>query len=269
MRRKILSGANVTSTTTQNNKTRKESTMKTKILCLFLSALFIFTLAACGDTPAETTPADTTPSGTEKSGEFVVTGEKYAYKNKDVLLLNVDNQTDKDYDVTAVVDYFDADGNKLRSQKKTFTGWASGYQNYFLFQPNIEFYSYTYTVDLKECLSQCYAKDITATFVGLSESLSVVDELALKKDFTEYAHIFARFKLESKNTDILKVSGQWIVFDKNGDIYSIDNYKGSILGENYTAQALYYELTTEKLVWPDQLTSDVTAIFVVASIQIP
>ena len=236
--------------------------MKTKILCLFLSILFVLALTACGDTPA-----DTTPSGTEKSGEFVVTGEKYAYKNKDVLLLNVENQTDKDYNVTAVVHYFDAEGNEIKSQKQTFTGWVSGYQNYFLFQPNIEFYSYTYTVDLKECLSQCYAKDITATFVGLSESLSVVDELALKKDFTEYAHIFARFKLESKNTDILKVSGQWIVFDKNGDIYSIDGYKGSILGENYTAQALYYELTTEKLVWPEKLTKDVKAIFVVTSVK--
>ena len=74
----------------------------------FLLFAILLTFGGCGDTLADTTPTDTTPA--EKSGEFVVTGEKYVYKNKDVLLLNIENQTDKNYDVTAVVHYFDAEG---------------------------------------------------------------------------------------------------------------------------------------------------------------
>ena len=192
--------------------------MKTKILCLFLSILFVLAITACGDTPADTTPADTTPSGTEKSGEFVVTGEKYAYKNKDVLLLNVENQTDKDYDVTAVVHYFDAVGNEIKTQKQTFAGWASGYQNNFFFQPNITFETFTYDLDLKEVGGEeCYSKYITTSFAGLEELMGNPIELINKGDYTDYPIIHSKCKVTNRSESVLNVSGRYIVIDKNNN----------------------------------------------------
>ena len=248
-----------------------------KLFATLLAVLMLASaLAACGDTPTETTPSDsppaqTTPSGTEKTGEVVVTGEKYAYKNKDVLLLKVQNQTDNDYDITVIVHYFDAEGTEIKSQKQTFTGLASGYQNYFLFQPNSTFDAYTHTMELEEIDSEeCYAEQITATFVELREFLSVRRELVQKGDFTKYSTIGANIKLQSNSANPLRVSGFLVLIDKNGCVYSIKAI-GQPMDpheEKYSMLELYYGKTQEKLVWPDELTDDVTAIFVVTSVKI-
>ena len=239
-----------------------------KIFIILLAVLMLAaTLAACGDTTA-----DTTPSGTEKPGEFVVTGEKYVYKNKDVLLLKVDNQTDKNYDVTAVVHYFDAEGNKIKSQKKIFAGWASGYQNYFLFQSNIKFETFTYDLELKEVeAEECYAKYITTEFCGLREFLAGIAELIMKGDFTRYSTISSEIKVENKATSTLAAFGYYAVIDKNGNMYSIEDFGDHYYlphTEAFEQQCVYQEKTTEKLVWPDELTGDVTVIFTVTSVKL-
>lgn len=241
-------------------------------------------LTACGDTSTDTTEdttkdtdkdttkdtdKDTTKNGTEKSGEFVVTGEKHTYKNKDVLLLNVENQTNKDYDVTAVVHYFDAEGNEIKSQKQTFTGWAAGYQNYFLFQPNIAFDTFTYTLELKEFDGECHAKYIIATLSDVRETKSTLTELTQKGDYTTWPVISAQFRVENKSENRLIISGFYVVFDKNGDIYHIFKFnKDSISsqGESYSSVYLFYDLTTEKLVWPEELIGDVSGVYVITRV---
>ena len=246
--------------------------MKKTFIILLAVLMLAAAITACSDIPADTTPADTTPSGMEKSGEFVVTGEKYVYKNKDVLLLKVDNQTDKNYDVTAVVHYFDAEGNEIKTQKQTFAGWASGYQNNFFFQPNITFETFTYDLDLKEVGGEeCYSKYITTSFAGLEEWMGNPIELINKGDYTDYPIICAKCKVINKSESVLSVSGRYLVIDKNNNIYSIEDFGAKYFPyiEDFQYHELYWEKTTEKLVWPEELTKDVTAIFVVTSVKIP
>jgi len=249
--------------------------MKTKILCLLLSILFVLALTACGDTPVvttppESTPVQTTPSRTENAGEFVVSGEKYAYKDKDVLLLNVENQTDKNYDVTAVVHYFDAEGYEIKTQKQTFVGWAAGYQNYFLFQPDITFETFTYDLDLKEVGGEtCYSKYIVTEFAGLREIMGYPRELVMKGDYTQCPMLFTQYKVENKSTSELIASGRYVLIDKNGGIYTIIAFGQKYMPqtEDHHNDELYWTKTTEKLVWPEELTKDVKAIFVVTSVK--
>ena len=154
-------------------------TIKKRMLAFVVLVLLSF--SSCDSSYLESIPDSTTPVDSGIVGntqEVVVSGEKYTYNNEDILLLCVENQTNKNYDVTIIVHYFDAAGIEIKSQKQTFTGLASGYQNYFLFQPNSTFDAYTHTMELEEIDSEeCYAEQITATFVELREFLSVRREL--------------------------------------------------------------------------------------------
>ena len=234
--------------------------------------LFAVLLAfvGCGDTIADTTPADTTPADTtpadtppdsaHQSKEFVVSGEKHTYKNKDVLLLNVKNQTDKDYDVTAVVHYFDAEGNEVKSQKQTFAGWASGYQNYFLFQPDITFDTFAYTLELEEFKGEeCYTKDVTATFEGLREDFARP---------VKYPLIYADFRVENRSGKALFIAGKRIVFDKYGNIYYMNEFSESLVSgyENFNRLKVYSDETAEELIWPDELTGDVSGVYIITRV---
>ena len=229
------------------------------LLLLLFAVLLAF--VGCGETPS-----DTTLTGTERSGEFVVTGEKYAYRNKDVLLLYVENQTEKNYDVTAVVHYFDAEGNEIKSQKKTFDGWASGYQNYFLFQPNVTFETFTYGVELEEVDGEeCNAQYILATFNGLEKINKPVRERYKEGDYTNYPTIAASFKVKNRSESVLYFSGLRVVFDNESNVYIIDSAPQSIApkGDNYQDVRLYYDLTPEDFAWPEKLVGDIKGVYVI------
>ena len=231
------------------------------LVFMLFAVLLVF--VGCGETPS-----DTTLTGTEKSGEFVVSGEKYTYKNKDVLLLNVENQTEKNYDVTAVVHYFDAEGNEIKSQKQTFDGWASGYQNYFLFQPSIIFETFTYDLELEEIEEEeCYSKYIAATFAGLKEKKAYVTELIQQDDYTKWSIINADFKWENKSINSLNISVTYIVIDANKNIYHISKKTLAIPSmESYKSIDLYYDLSSEKLVWPEELKGEVCGLCAITKI---
>ena len=243
--------------------------MKTKILCLFLSILFLLTLTACGDTPEATTSNYyRIPGETKEEQGFTITSKKYTYKKRDYLLLDMENQTDKNYTVTVTVRYYNAEGKELRNQKQVFTGWAAGWQNYFLFQSNITFDSYTYTVELKDYAGECYMQDYIA-LSSIKVKKTRATPLLAQKDYTKYPVISAEIETEVKGSQPLTISGRYVIFDKNGEIYLIDTAGSHFRnpGKDYTSITLYYDIEAEELVLPEELDGEINAIFVVSSIK--
>lgn len=102
------------------------------------------------------TPEDASgePSGdTSKaplSGEFVVSEKKYDYNDANLELLYVENQTDRNYDITIHGVYLDENGETIEEETQTFEGFASGWSNHFIFYPRKAFDSFKYTVDMVE-----------------------------------------------------------------------------------------------------------------------
>ena len=256
--------------------------MKTKILCLFLSILFVLTLAACGDTPADTTPSgsDSTPGSnipasnyyritgdTKMEQGFQLTGKKYTYKNKDCLLVDVENQTDKNYTVSLRVHYFDEEGNEIKSQKQVFTGWAAGYQKYFFFQPSINFAAYTYTLELTEYTGECYAQEYIA---------AVSSHIKEYKDYNsdhpvEYRALGIRVESKNISTQALVIKGYFIILDKNGDIHFISSsgsHTQQPISEDWTTCTLPYSVPySEKLVWPEELKGEIYSVACITSVE--
>ena len=255
--------------------------MRKLLIFIFITLLLVLPLTACGDTPADTTPSgsDPTPGNnipasnyyritddTKTEQGFRLTGKKYTYKNKDCLLVDVENQTDKNYTVSLRVHYFDAEGKEIKSQKQVFSGWSAGYQKYFFFQPSINFAAYTYTLELTEYTGECYAQEYIA---------AVSSHIKEYKDYNsdhsvEYRALGVRVESKNISTQALVIKGYFIILDKNGDIHFISSSRSLTKqpsSEEWTTCTLPYSVPySEKLVWPEELKGDVNAIFVVTSV---
>ena len=123
--------------------------MKKCISLILVLILLLSMLAGCGQGQTEVTGSTEDPfkapdKETAVSG-FAVKEKKYTYQGNDVMILSVENQTDKDYSITLTGEFYDAAGQKLKTESKQFEGFAAAYQNYFVFQPEISFDSFKWS----------------------------------------------------------------------------------------------------------------------------
>lgn len=88
------------------------------------------------------------------SGGFVVSEKKYDYKDGNIELLYVENETDRHYDITIHGAYLDENGETIKEETQTFAGFASGRSNNFIFYPRMAFDSFTYTVEAEEATGE-------------------------------------------------------------------------------------------------------------------
>lgn len=93
----------------------------------------------------------------EVTGGFTVRDRKYTFEENDLVVLNVENGTNRNYSIKLHGKYLDENGNVLKEETQTFEGFAAGWKNYFLFRPEIKFDSFTYTLETKEFTGECVA----------------------------------------------------------------------------------------------------------------
>lgn len=207
------------------------------------------------------------------AGGFLVMDKKYTYKGKNVVILNVENQTEKNYTVTINGKYLDKNGNVLKTETQTSNQYSANYQGYFLFDPDISFDEFTYTFETKQSSGPFYAKDIVYVFKGLSEWKVVNHELLAQGDRTKYPHICAEINMAYKGTTQLFVRSTWIFVNEKGQIVGLGNVNESILSdpkptfEGASHLPLYYT-KEDTLVWPDEFKGEITAILIIRDIEL-
>ena len=254
--------------------------MRRLLILIVATLLIILSLAACGTTPDDTTPSNgtipnegnSTPASnyyritgeTTTDQGFKITGKKYTYKNRDCLIVDVENQTDKNYTVSLRVHYLDAEGNEIKSQRQVFTGWAAGYQKYFFFQPNTNFSGCTYTLELEESTDECYAENYIAV-----SSINIKEFMGKDRNRVEYRAIGVYLDSENLSSEALTVNGYYIILDKHGEIRLITTPFAHLKnpGKDTALYPLHSVPLSEELVWPDELTGDVNAIAVITSVK--
>lgn len=101
-----------------------------------------------GTSGEESASGDT--SNAPVSGEFVVSEKRYSYEGTDLMVLFVENQTDRHYNVTINGTYFDENGETLKTESQTFEGFAAKWQNYFIFRPEMDFERFEYSLEVEE-----------------------------------------------------------------------------------------------------------------------
>lgn len=203
-----------------------------------------------------------------ENGSFIVKDKKYTYKGKDLVILNVENQTSKNYTVTITGYYYDGNGKELKSETHSFKGFASGYTNYFLFAPDLNFENFKYTLNAVEYDGKCFAENITSSFSELREQRWPIAQIT-GDHFTEYPMITAHLRHHNGNDKEVSISALTVVFDKHGNIFHIEAEGIISVSPNEYASStstIYYELTEDEMTWPDELNGDVKALTIICDI---
>lgn len=205
--------------------------MKNKrlILCLLTVALCIVSLYGCSS--AKELAAEEYTIRFEKTSEFAPSGEenvsggiavrerKYSYRETNLMILQVENTTDRAYSVTVSGTFFDESGNALGTASKTFEEFAAGHQRYFLFRPGFAFERFEYEVETTKHSGDCPAALLTAEFVGLRQGYAPSYETTSLKTVPT---ILGGMTVRNDSKVSLDIGIQYlIVFDENGEIFSI------------------------------------------------
>ena len=155
-------------------KIRKESIMR-RFLSIILALVALLSLVACEPTasstpdssmepsqsasptasvkptesakPVETpTPQITPDKVTDVDGVFNVSQKKYTFKGNNVMLLNVENTSDKAYSIEITASYKSAGGKIIKSELISFEGFAPNWSNYFVLNPEISFDEFEFDI---------------------------------------------------------------------------------------------------------------------------
>lgn len=217
----------------------------------------------------ESTTSESMVSGEENiplSGEFVVKDKKYTFEGNDLVIVSVENKTNKNYSVTITGTYLGKDGNVLKTETQTFDQYSAGYNGYFMFKPDLQFDKFTYEFKTKESEGPFYAKDIVFNFKGLSDELSIIDEQLAQNDYTKYPSIAATFAYRYTGEVSLYPTLKWILFSEADAIIAMIDAKPMLQpNQEFDSEDMSILLQTmeDKLVWPEEYKGNVRAVVIV------
>ena len=259
--------------------------MKKTLSVLLLLSLMFLSFTACSNTGAPTnTPGDTTDgdSGSvpafvdqikdydkvdDSSTEgFVIKSKKYDYEGNNVVILNLENQSENNYTVTVNMTYCDGAGNTLGEDLQSFEGFAANWQKYFVFEPNKPFDSYTYEIALEEYSGECYAQYVDISFGQLEEAWTEVEGDTV----TKYPSIISTCYPKNSSGYQLMTGYHLVVIDNTGKIFFSGSRGKKLIapyakGDNYS-NILILQCLEGDLVWPEEIKDGVLGICAVESV---
>lgn len=228
-------------------------------------------------------------SGTSSGGDagFIVRDRKYDYEGNNLVVLNVENQTNKNYSITINGQYLDGNGNILKEESKTFEGVAAGWKNNFFFVPEIPFERFTYSLDAEEYTGECFARSFRYTW-ELVEIANAVPWDAWSQDDASYAAALSRgesdapvpqtyfvpaisFEIyrEYEITEPVHVYEDVIILNSQGEIIDVKpqwfNAKCTPGDKSNNGHVYYFFPDPNDREWPEKLKDDLTVLFGIVS----
>ena len=209
----------------------------------------------------ETIEAENIPT----TGNLVVKEKKYDYKGANVMIMNIENQTDKNITLTITAEFKDSKGNVLKTETRKVEGFPANYRNYVVFQPGIKFDKFTYEIKTSSFSGTTYAKYLafdTETTAKLIACISKPDEGEYPKG-QERAGI--SFRVRSANTYNATLYVDWdeIFFDNKGNIYYIGEFGGAISNQFVSykdRQCVFHDILFKDFSFPSELEGNLKVI---------
>ena len=205
------------------------------------------------------------------NGEFVVKDKKYTFEGNDLVLISVDNQTDKNYSVTITGKYLDAEGKTLRTETQTFDQYSAGYSNYFLFKPNMKFDKFTYEIKTTETDGPFYAKHVSIRFNRLFECMLFIMSQCEKNDFTKYPTVSDSASWAYTGDRTTYIHTKCIYINENNNIIGIhDRYKFLYVGDSFAdgeKTEIFYQTTDMDFEMPEEWKGEIQFIPIIISIE--
>lgn len=163
------------------------------------------------------------------TGEFVVSEKKYDYKDANMELLCVENQTNRHFNVTIHGKYLDANGAVLKEETQTYTCFPAGWSNYFQFYPRIAFDSFTYEIETEEYANEALYTDADGVPLVSYLDVTYVKNLYWTRNINgsdENGHIvearamvFDTIVENHHPTISISIEYHVIVLDEKGEVY--------------------------------------------------
>lgn len=215
--------------------------------------------------------ADTEASrGEVQNATFLVKDKKYVYKENDVVLLDITNETSENYSITITMTYYDDAGDELKTEERFFEQFAAGYQNCFLFKPDMVFDTYSYTVNASVFDGEVIVNKYVFKFAGLEEkrSLANYDEnmnMIPNPENKYYPTLEARVTFGTTHTEKMYVGVDMLLFNEQDELVAVCKFGPPIdpkleIGKEYKS-AVLYQTKEETMVWPEQYKGDIRAVF--------
>lgn len=144
--------------------------------------VYVSLTAAAGGTPSGATGEE--PFMTRNfavqgwaDSSFSASGRRYTDETgkNDVVVLDVKNHSGENLALTVRARYLSRFGTLLKEETKTFAGFANGWSNSFIFDPGIEFYEFTYTLESAPYAGTCSASQVTVA-TSLTDAIGYAPE---------------------------------------------------------------------------------------------
>ena len=210
---------------------------------------------------------EASPEPTNTVGKFVAKDKTYAYQGNNVTILKLENQSEVNCTVTIHAKFLSADGTVLKTETQSFEGFPAGWQNHFVFMPQIQYDAMEYTLDVKQYTGEMYFTSTSGYVLGdIYEEKGPLPQALAQGDYGKYSFIASKFDaVEMPKTPYYKRLFS-VIFDNNGEV-AVINTQHTAFSCEYGEEGYYNVLvfappvlTKEPLDWPEELDGGVTGI---------
>lgn len=230
-----------------------------KLFTLFalITAALLF-MFSCNKVEITNNPDDIYDEEKTDSSGLLVKEKTYPYGENDVLLLSVNNPTDKNLSITINVSYFDNENNLLKEDVRTYDQMYSGGGNNFIFNPQISFDSYSYSVLTKEYNGTVISSDINLKFNGINRII------ATSIGEGQYAAVVSNATLSyTGKLSSVYIGVHFLLIDKYGELYGIYHLGNIAVYPNSpnSRTAFILKSKNEDISIPDELNGDISIVY--------
>ncbi len=156
------------------------------------------------------------------------------------MILNVENQSSKDLNLTITAKYLDANGKTLKAENRKVEGFPANYRNYVVLQPGIKFDKFSFEVKATAYNGETYAQ-------YLSMSPNPLEVYAAGNDFdvTEgrdkiRASVNAKILFYYSSKTYIDITSDLVLFDTTGEIFLIHKYNATFGALSESAEYLWH-----------------------------
>ena len=199
---------------------------------------------------------------------FIIKAKKYDYQDNNVIIMNVENQTDDNYTVTVDLTYYDDSGKEITKESQSFEGFAANWQKYFMFKPDRAFSSYEYKITTEDFDGECYGNTITYKYDGVEEGRAFLGVDENGEPIGMGKAIYGRIPFKYEYPGILDILYYGIIFDNKGEICAIGSGM-SYMESPYVEQNFGIKVvlgTKDSVEWPENLKGETAGIFILDKI---
>lgn len=186
-----------------------------------LSGYHSETVFPVGDSSHATASSGNSEHTANNSG-FVVRDKKYTYEGYDLVILNVENQTEQNYSITINGSYLDENGEVLQEESQTFEGFEAGWSNYFLFLPELTFDRFAYTLDVQEFDGECVASKMKIEWNPGEVIRMTKPFMTSPNDYADRQILFAHLYFTDTGTVPMDISFHVVILNSEGEIFRIN-----------------------------------------------